>query len=70
MDLQMPELGGIEATKIIRQEISKDFPIIALTAAVLDEDKNNALRSGMNDFLTKPIKIEELKENKMKPANF
>ena len=62
MDLQMPVMGGIDATKIIRSEISKDIPIIALTAAVMEEDRKNVQEAGMNDFLAKPIDITKLKE--------
>jgi len=61
MDLQMPVMGGIEATKVIRNEISKDLPIVALTAAVLAEDKEQAKQVGMNDFLMKPVDVEKLK---------
>ena len=42
MDLQMPIMGGVEATKLIRQDISKDIPIIALTAAVMGGDKEKS----------------------------
>jgi two-component system sensor histidine kinase/response regulator len=62
MDLQMPEMNGIEATKIIRNDISKEIPIIALTAAVMQEDQEHALAAGMNDFIEKPIKVDRLKE--------
>jgi CheY-like chemotaxis protein len=62
MDLQMPLLGGDEATVIIRSEISKSLPIIALTAAALKEDQERCLKSGMNDYLTKPIDVRKLKE--------
>ncbi len=62
MDLQMPIMGGIDATKIIREEITKNLPIIALTAAVLEEDKKSAKNAGMNDFLGKPIAVAKLKE--------
>lgn len=62
MDLQMPLLGGIEATKTIRKRISKRLPIIALTAAVLKSDRIKAEEAGMNDFLDKPIDMIELKE--------
>ncbi len=62
MDLQMPVMDGIEATKIIRSEISKELPIIALTAAVMQEDRRKAAEVGMNDFITKPIDVEKLKE--------
>jgi len=62
MDLHMPVLNGIEATKIIRKEITKTLPIIALTAAVQEGDQIKAKEAGMNDFLKKPVKIQDLKE--------
>ena len=62
MDVMMPEMNGIEATEIIRNEISRDLPIIALTAAVMKEERELALSAGMNDFLSKPINVERLKE--------
>ncbi len=62
MDIQMPIMGGIEATEFIRNQISKDIPIIALTAAAMKEDKDKAIASGMNDFITKPININQLKD--------
>ena len=59
MDINMPVLDGIEATKVIRQ---KDIstPIIALTANALEGDKEKFLSIGMNDYLSKPIDIDEL----------
>ncbi|VAX35913.1 diguanylate cyclase/phosphodiesterase (GGDEF & EAL domains) with PAS/PAC sensor(s) [hydrothermal vent metagenome] len=62
MDLQMPVMGGIEATEIIRKEITKELPIIALTAAVMKSDQEKAEKIGMIDFLTKPIDMKKLKE--------
>jgi len=62
MDLQMPVMGGIEATQIIRKDLTKDLPIIALTAAVTEADHNAAHKAGMNDFIEKPINTKELKE--------
>ncbi|MBN1903561.1 MAG: response regulator [Deltaproteobacteria bacterium] len=62
MDMQMPEMNGIDATIIIRSEICKDTPVIALSAAVLKEDRENATEAGMNDFLEKPVNVEKLKE--------
>jgi CheY-like chemotaxis protein len=59
MDLQMPIMGGYEATKIIR-EVDNEVPIIALTAAAMIEDKQKALKEGMNDHLGKPIDREAL----------
>ncbi|VAX37098.1 diguanylate cyclase/phosphodiesterase (GGDEF & EAL domains) with PAS/PAC sensor(s) [hydrothermal vent metagenome] len=66
MDIQMPVMGGLEATKIIRNEISKDLPIITLSAAVLEEDRKLAKKIGMNDFLAKPVDMRKLKEKILK----
>jgi len=66
MDVQMPVLDGIEATRIIRAEINKDIPIIALTAAVRDEHVERTLLAGMNAFLIKPIEINILKSTLLK----
>jgi len=62
MDLQMPVMSGYEATKLIRQNsvINKGIPIIALTASTLLSKKERALDSGMNLFLTKPFRPDEL----------
>ncbi len=64
MDIQMPEMDGYEATKIIRklENPNKDTPIIALTASALLEFKELARESGMNEFLTKPFTPEQLKD--------
>ena len=59
MDIQMPEMDGIEATKRIR-EFSENIPIIAVTAGILSEKKKECLDSGMNDFLYKPIEVDRL----------
>ncbi|MBG9376713.1 PAS domain S-box protein [Panacibacter sp. DH6] len=60
MDMRMPVMDGIEATQVIRQEISKTIPIIALTANAITGEKQKCLESGMNDFLVKPFEEEEL----------
>ncbi len=60
MDIQMPKMNGIEATKIIRKEIDKNLPIIALTANAMHEHRKQAKESGMTDFLVKPIDLAEL----------
>lgn len=60
MDIQMPEMTGIEATEIIRKS-QKALPIIALTAASTKEETDKCLKAGMNDFLLKPFKQKELK---------
>ncbi len=63
MDVQMPIMNGYEATRTIRSLPRKDvktLPIIAMTANALEEDKEAALKSGMNDHVAKPIDIELL----------
>lgn len=61
MDVQMPEMDGYEATRIIRQEMGMTrLPIIALTAGALPEEKKRAYSVGMTDFLTKPLDIAAL----------
>lgn len=60
MDVQMPEMDGVEATKIIRGKMQNTTPIIALTANAFKHDIELYLSIGMNDFLIKPYKEEEL----------
>ncbi len=60
MDMQMPEMTGIEATHYIREHISADLPIIALTASTTPEEMESALAAGMNRHLSKPFKPQEL----------
>ena len=59
IDLQMPIMGGIEATQIIRNT-DKHIPIIALTANAMDEDTKRTKAAGMQEHLTKPIKVDKL----------
>jgi two-component system sensor histidine kinase/response regulator len=62
MDIQMPKISGMGATAIIRKEIDANIPIIALSAAVLKEEREAALKAGMNDFLEKPLKLSALRD--------
>lgn len=55
MDCNMPVMDGIMASNIIRNELKVSTPIAALTANVFPEDKEECLKAGMNDFLTKPL---------------
>lgn len=60
MDMQMPIMGGIEATRIIRMDLKMDIPIIALTANALTGESDKCVQVGMDDFVSKPFKDIEL----------
>jgi CheY-like chemotaxis protein len=61
MDIQMPEMDGLEATKIIRGIDGYDkIPIVAMTAHAMSGDRELSLKSGMNDHVNKPIDVQEL----------
>ena len=62
MDMQMPVMDGLEATRRIRagEENVRDIPIVALTAAVLPDEIEKCMAAGMSDFLPKPIVLEAL----------
>ena len=65
MDIQMPKMGGIEATTVIRSlesnsNIETHVPIIALTANTMEGDREKYLASGMDDYLSKPINMSDL----------
>ncbi len=61
MDMQMPVMGGVEATTIIRQmPLRQAVPILAMTATVFEEDRQACLAAGMNDFIIKPVLPETL----------
>ncbi|MFM2005427.1 MAG: hypothetical protein RLZZ09_1082 [Pseudomonadota bacterium] len=59
MDIQMPVIDGLTATRAIREELHmRTLPVIALTAGVLPEEKQQALEAGVNDFLPKPMDMD------------
>ena len=65
MDVRMPVMSGLEATKVIRsldRADAKEIPIIALTANAFDEDVQRSLQAGMNAHLSKPVESEHLFE--------
>ncbi len=57
MDIKMPVMDGLEATKAIKESLP-DLPIIALTANAFDSDRQLAMEAGCNDFLSKPVSSE------------
>jgi len=60
MDVQMPEMDGFEATRLIRSQLGLALPVLALTAGVRDADRERCLESGMNDFIAKPFDLEQM----------
>ncbi|MFN3587637.1 MAG: response regulator, partial [Moraxellaceae bacterium] len=60
MDVQMPEMDGITATRALRAQDFAELPIIALTANSRDADRDECRAAGMSDFLAKPIRYEDL----------
>lgn len=61
MDIRMPEMNGLDATRIIK-EVSHDTPVIALSAYAFDENKRDAMAAGCDDFMMKPFRVEDLIE--------
>jgi len=62
MDIHMPVMSGIEATKEIRKKGNTTLPIVALTADVFKEGRERCIEAGMNDFLSRPVKPEKLEQ--------
>lgn len=66
MDIQMPEMGGYQATRIIRKQLMKTMPILALTAHAMPEESDRCKAAGMNDFIAKPFRKEEIHDKIIK----
>jgi len=70
MDCQMPEMSGYEASRLIRQTISAQLPIIAMTANAMSTDRDKCIQAGMNDYISKPfvpVKLFEMLAKWRKP---
>jgi signal transduction histidine kinase/DNA-binding response OmpR family regulator len=67
MDVQMPEMDGLEATRVILKEFDSARPrIVAMTANAMQGDRELCLQAGMYDYISKPIQVKELREALMK----
>ena len=64
MDCQMPVMDGLEATALIRKQLKNNaqLPIIAITANASENDRINCLNAGMDDFLSKPYSVDQLRQ--------
>ena len=60
MDIQMPQLDGFAATRVIREELGLNLPVLAMSAGVLDSERRRCEEAGMNDFIGKPIDYQQL----------
>jgi CheY-like chemotaxis protein len=60
MDVQMPEMDGLEATRYIREHYKKQPVIIAMTANAMLEDREICIKAGMDNYISKPVKIDML----------
>ena len=61
MDIRMPEMNGLDATRIIK-EVDTDTPVIALSAYAFEENIRDARNAGCDEFMAKPFKVENLIE--------
>ncbi len=62
MDVQMPDMDGCEATQFIRQHIATQPVIVAMTANAMPEDRETCMKAGMDDYLSKPMKLTDITE--------
>ena len=59
MDIRMPDMSGLDATRIIK-EVNPDIPVVALSAYAFDENIREAREAGCDEFMAKPFRVEDL----------
>ncbi len=69
MDVQLPGMNGIDVTRFIRREMKSSVPVIGLTAAALDDDREKAMSAGMSDYMVKPVNAQDIDEMLLKWIN-
>jgi CheY-like chemotaxis protein len=62
MDVQMPEMDGLRATRAIRKRGFNDVPIVAMTANAMRGDREKCIEAGMNDYIAKPVRRDNVYE--------
>jgi len=60
MDVQMPVMDGVTATQVIRHQLGLTLPILAMTAGVLEIERHACIEAGMNDFIAKPLELQQM----------
>ena len=60
MDVQMPVMDGFEATRLIREELRLTLPVLAMSAGVMQSEQEHCIAAGMNDFIPKPVDVEQM----------
>jgi len=60
MDVQMPVMDGFAATRMIRRELGLKLPVLAMTAGVMQSEKDECMEAGMDDFIAKPVDVEQM----------
>jgi len=60
MDMQMPVLDGVSAARLIRDELKLTLPVLAMTAGVMESERDICMAAGMDDFIAKPIDVAQM----------
>ena len=68
MDVRMPDMSGLDATRIIK-EVNPDIPVVALSAYAFDENIREARDAGCDEFMAKPFRVEDLLDTVQRYVN-